>query len=200
MSSSSTALSEESVVRAILESVEVKTELAKRQGSIIVQVAGLLVGTFRRGGKVVFFGNGGSAADAQHVAGELVGRFLMKREALPAIALTTDTSILTSIGNDVSFDDVFARQVHALVQPGDVAIGISTSGTSINVINGLIAARQRRGTTVGFTGRSGGKLRDGADHVLCVPSDSTPRIQEAHITAWHAICEVVERELFGHDA
>lgn len=200
MSSSSTALSEESVVRAILESVEVKTELAKRQGSIITQVAGLLVGTFRLGGKVVFFGNGGSAADAQHVAGELVGRFLMKREALPAIALTTDTSILTSIGNDVSFDDVFARQVHALVQPGDVAVGISTSGTSINVINGLIAARQRRGTTVGFTGRSGGKLRDVADHVLCVPSDSTPRIQEAHITAWHAICEVVERELFGHDA
>jgi D-sedoheptulose 7-phosphate isomerase len=200
MSSSSTAWSEESVVRAILESAEVKTELAKRQGSLIVQVAELLVGTFRHGGKVVFFGNGGSAADAQHVAGELVGRFLMKREALPAIALTTDTSILTSIGNDVSFDDVFARQVHALVQPGDVAVGISTSGTSINVLNGLIAARQRRGTTVGFTGRSGGKLRDVADHVLCVPSDSTPRIQEAHITAWHAICEVVERELFGHDA
>jgi D-sedoheptulose 7-phosphate isomerase len=100
----------------------------------------------------------------------------------------------------VSFDDVFARQVHALVQPGDVAVGISTSGNSINVFNGLIAARQRRGTTVGFRGRSGGKLRGVADHVLCVPSDSTPRIQEAHVIAWHAICEVVEREFFGHDA
>ncbi len=146
---------------------------------------------------MVLFGNGGSAADAQHVAAELVNRFLMDRDALAAISLSTDTSILTSVCNDADFDQVFSRQVRALVQKGDVAVGISTSGNSPNVINGLVAAREKGATAVGFTGRGGGELKDVVDVCFGVPSDSTPRIQEAHITVWHAICEVVEKEMSG---
>ena len=126
-----------------------------------------------------------------------MNRFQMDRDSLPAIALTTDTSILTSVGNDASFDHVFSRQVHAFVQKGDVAVGISTSGDSHNVLSGVVAAREKGAMTLGFTGCDGGKLIDLVDICFLVPSCSTPRIQEAHITAWHAICEVVEQELFG---
>ena len=197
MSDSSTVSAEQTVRRTILESIEVKAELLEQHVSVITQLAGLLTDAFRAGGKLVLFGNGGSAADAQHVAAELVNRFQMDRDPLAAIALTTDTSILTSWGNDVAFDQVFSRQVRALVQSGDVAVGISTSGNSPNVINGVIAAREMGATTVGFTGRSGGELKDLVDVCCHVPSDSTARIQEAQITIWHALCEVVEREMFG---
>ena len=197
MSSSGPISAEQMIRHAIRESIEVKHELLDQHISIIVRLAGLLIRTFHAGGKVVLFGNGGSAADAQHVAAELVNRFLMDREALPAIALTTNTSILTSVGNDIAFDQVFARQVKALAQKDDLAIGISTSGNSPNVLNGIIAAKEEGAITLGFTGRDGGKLKDLVDICFCVPSDSTPRIQEAHITVWHAICEVVEQELFG---
>ena len=197
MSDFSTVSAEQTVQRAIRESIEVKAELLKEHVSTIIHLAGLLTEAFRAGRKLVLFGNGGSAADAQHVAAELVNRFLMDRDALAAIALTTDTSILTSVCNDDNFDQVFSRQVRALVQSGDVVVGISTSGNSPNVINGVIAAREKGATTVGFTGRSGGELKDLVDVCCHVPSDSTPRIQEAQITIWHALCEVVEREMFG---
>jgi len=185
------------ISQAIQESMEVQAQLLEQCLPTIVQIAAVLVRALRAGHKVVLFGNGGSAADAQHVAAELVNRFLMERTALPAIALTTNTSILTSVSNDSSFDQVFARQVEALVQEEDVAVGISTSGNSPSVLNGILAAREKGAITVGFTGRSGGKLKGVVDLCLCVPSENTPRIQEAHITVWHAICEVIERELFG---
>ncbi|MBN1956502.1 MAG: D-sedoheptulose 7-phosphate isomerase [Anaerolineae bacterium] len=164
---------------------------------LLVELAEVLVSTFQIGGKVFLFGNGGSAADAQHVAAELVNRFLLDRGPLPALALTTDTSTLTAIANDIGFDQVFARQVRALVRAGDVAVGISTSGNSPNVLNGVVAAREQGAVTVGFAGRDGGRLKELVDICFCAPSTHTPRIQEAHLLAWHAICEVVEQELSG---
>jgi D-sedoheptulose 7-phosphate isomerase len=192
-----TALAEEIIRGAIRESIEVKIDLLNQHVSTIADLSRLLIDAFRAGGKLVLFGNGGSAADAQHVAAELVNRFQMDRNPLPAIALTTDTSILTSVGNDLAFDELFSRQVRALVQKSDVAVGISTSGDSSNVINGIIAAKERGAITVGFTGRSGGRLKDLVDTCCHVSSESTARIQEAQITIWHALCEVIEREMFG---
>ena len=197
MSRSGVLSHQEIIQRAIRRSIEIKAQLLEEQVSLIARIAALLVDTFQAGRKVVLFGNGGSAADAQHVAAELVNRFLMERDALPAIALTTNTSILTSVSNDVAFDQVFARQVRALVQKGDLVVGISTSGNSPNVLNGITAAREREAATLGFTGRRGGKLKEMVDMCFCVPSDHTPSVQEAHITVWHAICEVVEQELFS---
>ncbi len=182
---------------ALRESIAVKQALLEREVPLILHIAESLVKTFRAGRKVVLFGNGGSAADAQHVAAELVGRFMMQRRALPAIALTTDTSILTSIGNDIAFDQVFVRQIEALLQPGDLAVAISTSGNSSNVLCAVAAAKEHGAATLGFTGLQGGKLKDLVDVCFCAPSDKTARIQEAHITVWHAVCEVVEAELFG---
>jgi D-sedoheptulose 7-phosphate isomerase len=192
-----TALAEEIIRGAIRESIEVKSDLLTQHVSTIADLSRLLIDALRAGKKLVLFGNGGSAADAQHVAAELVNRFQMDRNPLPAIALTTDTSILTSVGNDLAFDELFSRQVRALVQKSDVAVGISTSGDSSNVINGIIAAKERGAVTVGFTGRSGGRLKDLVDTCCHVSSESTARIQEAQITIWHALCEVIEREMFG---
>jgi D-sedoheptulose 7-phosphate isomerase len=197
ISSLGTALAEEIIRSAILESIEVKSDLLNQHVSTIADLSRLLIDALRAGKKLVLFGNGGSAADAQHVAAELVNRFQMDRNPLPAIALTTDTSILTSVGNDLAFDELFSRQVQALVQRGDVAVGISTSGNSSNVINGIIAANEKGAVTVGFTGRSGGRLKDLVDMCCHVSSESTARIQEAQITIWHALCEVIEREMFG---
>lgn len=162
---------------------------------IMARIASLMASAFRKGNKVVFFGNGGSAADAQHLAAELAGRFSLDRGPLPAIALTTNSSVLTAIANDYGYEHVFARQVKALVQPGDVVIGISTSGESPNVIKGIEEARRCGATTVAFTGDKG-KLKDAAELALCVRSAETPHIQEAHITAGHIICALVEKELF----
>jgi D-sedoheptulose 7-phosphate isomerase len=188
---------EQAIRQSIEESIRVKRLVLEQQIPLILGLAELLVEALREDHKVVLFGNGGSAADAQHVAAELVNRFLMEREALPAIALTTNTSVLTSIANDAAFEQVFARQVRALVREGDVAVGISTSGNSPNVLQGIRAAKEQGATTVGFTGHSGGKLQGLVDVCFCAPSNHTPCIQEAHITVWHAICEAVERELFG---
>lgn len=154
-----------------------------------------VVRAFAEGKKILLCGNGGSAADAQHIACELVGRFFRERRAVPAIALTTDTSILTAVANDYSFDDVFARQVAAFGQPGDVLIAITTSGNSKNVIRAAEAARERGLTVIGLTGRAGGKLKELSNPCLCVPSDSTPRIQEMHILLGHILCEIVEEGL-----
>lgn len=179
------------------ESITVKQQVVEKHLSTINDIANLLIESLQAGNKVLFFGNGGSAADSQHIAGELVSKFRRVRRAMPAIALTTDTSILTSIGNDFGYDYVFARQVEALGQSGDVAIGISTSGNSPNVLRALQAARDAGMTTVGFTGQSGGQMQDYVDISFNVPSSSTPRIQEVHITAGHIICELVEKTVAG---
>lgn len=147
------------------------------------------------GGKLLFFGNGGSAADAQHIATELTVRFVKDRAPLPALALTTDTSTLTAIGNDFGFEHLFSRQIDALGQTGDVAIGISTSGNSPNVLKGLEAARTKKLVTIGLTGRDGGKMRGLCDILLIVPSDETARIQEMHITLGHMLCGALEKKL-----
>jgi len=182
------------LAREIEESIQVKQQVIDEGLSTLADIVELLVQTLQAGKKVVLFGNGGSAADSQHIAAELVSRFRRERQALPAIALTTDTSILTAIANDYSFENVFSRQIEALGQPGDMAIGISTSGNSPNVLKGMSAARQKGMTTVGLTGESGGQLKDCVDICFRVPSHSTPRIQEVHISVAHAMCELVEQE------
>ena len=150
----------------------------------------------RAGGKIIFFGNGGSAADAQHLATELVVRFVRDRDPIAALALTTDTSALTAIGNDLGFDALFARQVAALGSGRDLVVAISTSGGSPNVLEGIRQAKGQGLRTVALTGKNGGAMREEADLVLCVPSDTTARIQEMHILIGHALCDALERELF----
>lgn len=161
------------------------------------EAAEAVIDALRRGGKVLVFGNGGSAADAQHFAAELVGRFTRERRALGAIALTTDTSILTAVANDYTFDRVFARQIEALGRAGDVAVGISTSGGSRSVIDALTAARGAGLTTVALTGRDGGAVGEAADIHINVASSSTARVQEVHRTLLHAMCELIEREPYA---
>lgn len=152
----------------------------------------------RRGSKILIAGNGGSAADAQHFTGELVSRFYFDRPALAAVALTTDTSILTAIGNDYGYEDVFSRQVQALGQTGDVFIAISTSGNSPNILKAIAQAKNQGLTVIGLTGQTGGKMREACDVCLCAPSDSTPHIQECHLVIEHALCAGIEHALFGH--
>ncbi|MBI3154363.1 MAG: SIS domain-containing protein [Burkholderiales bacterium] len=166
----------------------------------VVAVAGACVEALRRGGKILFAGNGGSAADAQHLAGELVSRFDYDRPGLAAFALSTDTSVLTAIGNDYGYERVFARQVEAVGQRGDVLVAISTSGRSPNILAALEAARAKGLVTVGMTGRGGGRMPEYCDHLLRTPSDATPRIQEGHIAMGHAICWLIERALFPQPA
>ena len=190
----------EKIVKDIFnESIRVKKKIVDDPSllSQINQISALIVGSYRRKKKVILFGNGGSAADAQHIAGELVNRLYLEREALAAIALTTDSSVLTSIANDYDYSRIFARQVEALAKEGDVVIGISTSGSSSNVIEAVKTAKEKRAKTVGFTGNQGGKLAELADFVISVPSGDTPRVQENHIIILHIICCLVERELFG---
>jgi D-sedoheptulose 7-phosphate isomerase len=163
---------------------------------LIEKVSATCVAALRNGRKVLFAGNGGSAADAQHLAGELVSRFAYDRPGLPALALTTDTSVLTAIGNDYGYERVFARQVEAVGSAGDVLFGISTSGRSPNVLLALDAARSRGMVTVGMTGRIGGQMAERCDHLLRTPSDVTPRIQEGHIAMGHAICQIIEAQMF----
>jgi D-sedoheptulose 7-phosphate isomerase len=160
------------------------------------RVSELLVEALTQGKKPILFGNGGSAADAQHIAAELVGRFAFDRAALPALALSVNSSCLTAIGNDYGFDVVFARQIEALGRPGDVAIGISTSGNSPNVLSAVAVARKMGLHTVALTGASGGALKAAVDHCICVPSSETPRIQECHILIGHIISELVEETIF----
>lgn len=190
-----TEVRRQEIVRLLEESARVKTAIIQSQVNEIEKMVSFIVDTYHQGGKVVLFGNGGSAADAQHIAGELVGKFLMERRALPALALHTNTSILTALANDYGYEMVFTRQVEALVNKEDTVIGISTSGNSPNVIEAIKAAKTKDARTIGLTGVKRGKLADVADLTVAVPSDSTPRIQEAHITIGHIICELVEREL-----
>lgn len=163
----------------------------------IVRLGALLAGAVKRGNCVFFMGNGGSAADSQHLAAEFVGRFQKERRGLPAVALTTDTSILTAVGNDYGFDAVFARQVEALAKAGDVVVGLSTSGNSPNVVKALQAAKAIGAAAVGLTGRSGGRMAEICDLCVRVPADVTARIQEAHILIGHIACQLVDEEVSG---
>ncbi len=184
---------------AFAETVAVHDGARRANQAALPAAAAALSAALRSGRKVLVCGNGGSAADAQHLAAELVGRFAGERPAWPALALTTDTSVLTAVANDYGFDRVFARQVEAHGQAGDVLVAISTSGASANVLRAVEAARARGLVTIGLTGRDGGKLGRLADVHLHVPSSSTPRIQEAHATLLHVLCELVEREPVGID-
>ncbi len=164
---------------------------------LIAETVTLLVDTFAHGGKLLVMGNGGSAADAQHFVAEIVGRFKMERRALPAVALSTDTSILTAIGNDYGFEAVFSRQVEALALPGDLVVGISTSGNSPNVLKALELARTAGCRTVGLLGRDGGCIKNVCDVALVVPTNDTPRVQEGHITIIHILCDLMEKSMFS---
>jgi D-sedoheptulose 7-phosphate isomerase len=180
----------------LTESSGVLARMAE-QVAPVDQLADRLCQALQRGRKMVTFGNGGSAADAQHFAAELVGRFEKERPGLPAIALTTDTSNLTAIANDYSYDQVFARQVQALVQEGDVVIGISTSGNSKSVLEGLQEARRKRAWTAGLTGQTGGKMKTAVDLCICVPSPRTAHIQECHIALIHALCARIDEAVLA---
>jgi D-sedoheptulose 7-phosphate isomerase len=179
------------------ESIETKRNFFASHTAEVARAAQLIIESIRSGGKALVFGNGGSAADAQHIAAELVNRLTDDRPPIAAVALTTDTSILTSVGNDSSFDAVFERQVRALGRSGDVVLAISTSGNSANVVRAVEAARELGIKTIALTGRGGGRLVPLCDVSLVVEAESTQRIQETHITIGHVLCELVENALFG---
>lgn len=180
--------------KSILESSKIIRD-SLRLAPQIEKSIHIIVNCILKGNKVILFGNGGSAADAQHIAAELIGRFQINRPSYPAIALTTDSSIITSLSNDYSFDIVFSRQCESLVQRGDVVIGISTSGNSINVKKGIYTAKKKGAITIGLLGSKGGTIKKIVDIPIVINSSSTPRIQEAHRTIYHIICEVVEKNL-----
>jgi D-sedoheptulose 7-phosphate isomerase len=180
------------------ESIAAKRAFFEQHSEKVALAAEMLIDTLRAGGKILIFGNGGSAADAQHIAAELVNRLNYDRPPIAAIALTTDSSILTSVGNDATFDDLFERQLRALGRSGDVAIAISTSGNSPNVLKAVSAARELGIRTIALGGRGGGRLASLTDLALIVGSESTQRIQETHITIGHILCELIESELYPH--
>ncbi len=188
------------IAQIFRESADLKVRFARQNSDALIQTVKAIVDSFKAGNKVLLFGNGGSAADAQHIAGEFVNRFLIERPPLPALALTTDSSVLTSISNDYGYAESFAKQVKALGKEGDVAIGISTSGTAANVIKAVKVAREMGIKTVGLTGGDGGDLARAVDIALIVDSRSVPRIQEVHITAGHVICGMVDQMLFYQPA
>ena len=187
---------EDHIVKICKDSIEITEAFVNENLERIVRVIEAVTSALKGGNKILLFGNGGSAADAQHIAAEFVNRFLIERPPLPAIALTTDTSVITSIGNDYDFSEIFSKQIRAIGQAGDIAWGISTSGTSANVVKGLETAKKLGMITVGLTGRDGGDMARIADHFLNVASSSVPRIQEAHIIVGHMICEMVDFKLF----
>ncbi|HMB69241.1 MAG TPA: SIS domain-containing protein [bacterium] len=190
----------EGIRTSMAESARVLDRLASETAPAVAAAGQALGRCVRDGGKILLCGNGGSAADAQHVATELVVRYLADRPAIPAIALTVDSSILTAASNDLGFEQAFARQVEALGERGDALVAISTSGTSPNVLAAARTARDRGLVTVGLTGADGGTLKESVDHWIGVPSDHTPRIQEAHLVVEHLLCEIVERSASGSGA
>ncbi|MBI4681119.1 MAG: D-sedoheptulose 7-phosphate isomerase [Nitrospirae bacterium] len=186
----------EKILKAFEESVSVKQDFIKENIERVIEVSKLLSDAFNNGNKLIIFGNGGSAADASHIAGEFVNRFKKERPGLPAIALNTDTAVLTSIANDYDFSEVFARQIKALAQEGDVVIAISTSGNSPNILKAVDAAKKKKLKIIAFTGTKGDKLAAKADYAFTIPSSNTPRIQETYITLGHVLCQMVEEILF----
>jgi len=187
---------EDHIIKIFKESIRVKEAFVNENLSKLVNVVEAVTSALKAGSKILIFGNGGSAADAQHIAAEFVNRFVIERPPLPAIALTTDTSVITSIGNDYDFSEIFSKQIRAIGQPGDIAWGISTSGNSANVLKGLEVAKKMGLVTIAFTGKDGGDIAKIADLSINVSSSVTARIQEVHITAGHAICELVDIKLF----
>jgi D-sedoheptulose 7-phosphate isomerase len=191
-------MDQETVTKAQLQHNIELIKYLQSEAKLLMAIAGELTRAFSHGNKALLFGNGGSAADAQHIAAELTGKLYLDRRPLPALALTVNTSSLTAIANDYGYDRVFVRQLQSLMNSGDVVIGISTSGNSPNVVLAMEEARRGGAITVAFTGRCG-QIKDIADYALCVPSGDTPRIQEAHITAGHVICYLVEASLLGRE-
>lgn len=185
----------EEIIERLEETIRVLNDI-KQHASIISSITMEIINAYRNKKKVVLFGNGGSAADAQHIAGEFVGKFYKDRESLPALAFHTNTSVVTATANDYGYDVIFERQVSSLVNDGDVVIGISTSGNSPNVIKGLEKAKEKGAITIGFTGQKENKIEKITDYCLKIPSTDTPRIQEGHISVGHIICYLVENELF----
>ena len=187
------------ITKQIAESAATKHAILENEPLLetIVAVAKACVEVYRQGKKTLLAGNGGSAADAQHIAAELVGRYGFDRPSIPSLALTTDTSNLTAIGNDYGYDKVFSRQLEGMGQEGDLFIGISTSGNSQNIINAFESAHHKGITTVALVGRDGGKMGSIADYAIIIPSNATPRIQESHILIGHILCDIIEKELFG---
>ncbi len=183
------------IEKELREGIEVGQSLLGNVETIS-KIAGMLTQCLKGGNTIYLMGNGGSAAEAEHFAGELLGRFKKDRSALPALALTTNTSALTALANDYGFERCFERQVEAFVKAGDAVIGLTTSGDSPSVLNALVLARKKGATTIGLTGRSGGKLKDLVDICLRTPSDNTPRIQESHMVISHILCNIIEKELF----
>lgn len=187
---------EDHIIKIFKESSRVKDIFLNENLGRLTQVIEAITAALKAGNKILLFGNGGSAADAQHIAAEFINRFIIERPPLPAIALTTDTSVITSIGNDYDFSEIFSKQIRALSQPGDIAWGISTSGNSANVLKGLEMAKKMGLVTLAFTGKDGGDIAKIVDFSINVSSSSTARIQETHITAGHVICEMVDIKLF----
>ena len=187
----------EAVIQAFETSADVKNEFIRTHADRVVEIGQLLIRAFREGRKVLLFGNGGSATDASHLAAEFVGRYRRDRDPLPALALACDMAAITCIANDYDYTDIFSRQIKAHGRKGDVAIAISTSGNSLNVIRGVEAAMDRGLVTVAWTGATGGKVGDLVDYCFRVPSSVTARIQECHITLGHVLCEFIEERLFG---
>ncbi|MFX1313856.1 MAG: SIS domain-containing protein [Promethearchaeota archaeon] len=187
---------ENEIISILNESIKI-SERIKELAPLIKTISKEIVKAYENKRKVVLFGNGGSAADAQHIAAEFVGKFYKDRESLPSLAFHTNTSVLTAIANDYGYEFVFERQVSSFVERGDIAIGISTSGNSLNVIKGLIKAKEKGAITVGFTGQKENEIEKIVDYCLKIPSNDTPRIQEGHITVGHILCYMVEKELFS---
>ena len=187
---------EDYIIKIFQESCQTAESFINDNLMRVVAVVDAVTAALKAGNKILLFGNGGSAADAQHLAGEFVNRFIIERPPLPAVALTTDTSVITSIGNDYDFSEIFSKQIRAIGQKGDIAWGMSTSGTSANVVKAMETAKKIGMVTIGLTGRDGGEIARIVDHALIVSSTSTPRIQEVHITVGHAICEMVDFKLF----
>ena len=190
-------------IKSIIQaSIDVKESILTddKLPAIIEQCVELLVSAFKNGNKVLFCGNGGSAADAQHLAAEFSGRFYIDRDALPAEALHVNTSYITAVANDYSYDVVYSRMIKGIGNPGDVLIGLSTSGNSGNIIKAFEVAKEKGLITIGFTGSSGGKMKDISDYLLNVPSSDTPRIQESHILLGHIICQLVEEKYFNSES
>lgn len=189
---------EELIQKRIMESIETKKNTIKSQLSNIKKAAEMIIDSYQKGGKLICFGNGGSASDAQHIVAELINKLYLNRPMLNSIALNTNTSIITAIGNDSSFEDVFSRQIESLTKPHDIVLGLSTSGNSTNIINALIKAKDLGIKTIALTGQEGGRIKHiGTDLMINVSSKDVARIQECHITIGHIICEIVEEELFG---
>ncbi|HCC68740.1 MAG TPA: phosphoheptose isomerase [Nitrospiraceae bacterium] len=186
----------EKILKVFEESIRVKERFIQENLDTVVAVSRLLADTFNTGNKLILFGNGGSANDASHIAGEFVNRLKKERPGLPAIALNTDMSVITAIANDYEFSEVFARQLKALAQDGDVVIAISTSGNSPNVLKAVDVAKKKKLKVIAFTGAKGDKLASKSDYAFMIPSDNTPRIQETHITLGHVLCQMVEEILF----